>query len=345
VAFHRAPDRIEVTVRNVGPEPVRIGVVQVNDAIWKFSITPKSELGRLEPARITIPYPWETGDPHAIAIITGTGLKFTHEVGIANESPVPDARTLGTFALLGLYVGVIPVYLGLLWFPFLRRLSPHWMTFLLSLTAGLLIFLAVGALKEALEIAERLPAVFQGTGLLTIGFLVSLLGLMALGQRARETARSRGEVFQRLTLAYMIASGIGLHNLGEGLAIGSAYALGEVALGALLVIGFMIHNTTEGFAIVAPVSHDRFRLSHLFWMGFIAGVPTIVGAWIGGLTYSDPWAVLFLAVGAGAILQVVLQIITVIARDGVQKLMSFESLAGLAAGLLIMYTTGLLVAV
>lgn len=218
------------------------------------------------------------------------------------------------------------------------------MNFFLSLTAGLLIFLGVDALAEALGSASQVPGAFQGVGLITIGLIVSVATLIAIGQWSRSTSQGQDETYSRLVLAYMIAAGIGLHNLGEGLAIGAAYALGEVALGAFLIIGFTIHNTTEGLAIVAPVAKDRPTLRHLAIMGAVAGIPTIFGAWIGGFTYSPILAVLFLAVGAGAIFQVVYELMKLIRREDSKEAGTLLNLAGLTIGLLLMYVTGLFVA-
>jgi zinc transporter ZupT len=152
------------------------------------------------------------------------------------------------------------------------------------------------------------------------------------------------EETRRLALAYMIAAGIGLHNLGEGLAIGAAYALGNVALGAFLIVGFTIHNTTEGFGVVAPVAREGVAWRHLLLMGLLAGAPTILGTWIGGFTYSAVWSVLFLALGAGAIFQVVWELLKLMARDAREGASSVMNVVGLLLGLAIMYATGLLVA-
>jgi zinc transporter ZupT len=337
------PGEIVATVRNTGPDVVTIAQVTVNDALWQFAVAPGATLARMQRARVAIPYPWDAGDPVEVKLITDNGLAFTHKVDIAAETPQPSLKTLGAFALLGIYVGVIPVYLGFLWFPFLRRVRERWFHFFLSLTAGLLLFLGVDALTEALEVAGKVPGAFKGVGLILIGVSAGLLGLMAIGGRAMGSAESGGSAHSRLALAYMIAGGIGLHNLGEGLAIGAAYALGNVALGTFLIVGFTIHNTTEGFGVVAPVARDRVGLAHLAAMGMVAGVPTIAGTWIGGLTYSALWSVLFLALGAGAILQVVIELVKLMVRDARQAAGSLANVAGLLLGLGIMYLTGLLV--
>ena len=148
-------------------------------------------------------------------------------------------------------------------------------------------------------------------------------------------------------LAMLIAVGIGLHNFGEGLAIGSAFALGEATLGTLLIVGFALHNTTEGLAIVAPLARDQQKvgLVDLMKLGLIGGVPTIAGAWLGGLVYSPVWSVLFLALGVGAIAQVTRQIAKQIGRDA-ERGRAFTStpvLGGLLAGFAVMYVTGMLV--
>ncbi len=337
------PGEVIATVRNTGPDEVTIAQVAVNEALWQFVVSPAATLGRMQRASVTIPYLWETGDPVEVKIITSNGLAFKHKVDIAAETPRPSLGALGVFALLGIYVGVIPVYLGFLWFPFLRRVREQWFHFFLSLTAGLLIFLGVDALKEALEAAGKIPGAFKGVGIILIGVSVGLLGLMAVGERTMGRTRAATPGGERLTLAYLIAAGIGLHNLGEGLAIGAAYALGNIALGTFLIVGFTIHNTTEGFGVVAPVARDGVRLRHLLLMGLLAGGPTVLGTWIGGFTYSTLWSILFLALGAGAIFQVVYELIKLMVRDARESAGNVANFLGLIVGLGIMYLTSLLV--
>jgi zinc transporter ZupT len=342
------PGLIEAHVINTGPEALTISQVQVgwtNRASWDFSVAPNTTVPRLGRAVVSIPYPWTAGEPYELVLITPNNLVFFHEIEVAAETPRPGARMLGAFALLGIYVGVIPVFLGILWLPFLRSLPRHWYLFLLSLTAGLLVFLGVDALEDALENAERVPGPFQGIALILIGLSLSLLGLYAVSgwlKRQREST----EVGAGLILAYTVAFGIGVHNLGEGLAIGGAYALGEFSTTVLLVVGFMVHNLTEGVAVVAPVVKSSFRWSHLVWLGLLAGAPTIAGTLLGAFTYTALWAVLFLAIGAGAVFQVVIEITRHQVRQaGAASLVSGMSVAGFALGLLVMYVTGLFVTV
>jgi len=342
------PGEIEAHVINTGPEALTLAQAQIgwtNRASWEFDAEPSPTIPRLGRAVVRIAYPWTPGEPYEITLITANSLVFTHEIKIAAETPQPGPQMLGAFALLGVYVGVIPVFLGILWLPFLRSLSRHWYFFLLSLTTGLLVFLGVDALEDALENAARVPGPFQGVALILIGLSMSLLGLYFIsGWLKRRQAATQAST--PLLLAYTIAFGIGVHNLGEGLAIGGAYALGEFATTFLLVVGFMVHNLTEGVAVVAPVVRTEFRWSHLVWLGLLAGAPTIAGTLLGAFTYTALWAVLFLAIGAGAVFQVVIEITRhQIRQAGAASLASGMSVAGFALGLLVMYLTGLFVTV
>jgi len=335
------PGQIRVLVANGGPDPVTVAQVMVDEAYWRFTIRPDPTLGRLGRATIEIPYPWVENETHRITVLSSNGLTFEHEIAVARETPRVDGRFFGVFGLIGLYVGIIPVGLGLLWYPLLRGLERRWLDFVLALTAGLLVFLAVDAIAEALETSAGVAGAYQGPLLVLVGALGSLLLLQAVsGARV-----ARPDQAGRRTVAWLIALGIGLHNLGEGLAIGAAYVLGEAALGAFLVIGFMLHNSTEGLAIVAPMARDRPRVTTLMGMGALAGVPTVFGAWIGGSVFSPVLATLFLSVGAGAIAQVIVALSRVIRRDrGAEPAWTPLTAGGLFAGLLLMYGTGLLVA-
>ena len=346
------PGVIVVTLLNDGPDPVTIAQVQVDDAYWRFEATNVDQLGHLARTTLRIPYPWVEGEAHLLKVLTSTGTAFEHEIPVAVESPTPNAQFLGVFTLIGLYVGVIPVAIGLLWFPLLSRLSKRALDFLLALTVGLLAFLLIDGGHDGFEAANTLPESFQGAVLFALAAAGSYLLLETTGAwlkaRRASTAlgpgRSSGDSW---VLALLIAVGIGLHNFGEGLAIGSAFALGEAALGTLLIVGFTLHNTTEGLAIVAPLAREsrRVPIRDLVKLGLIGGVPTIAGAWLGGFVYSAVWSVLFLAVGVGAIAQVIVQIVRSMA-GGLpvgRQLAQGPVLAGLAAGFAVMYLTGMLV--
>jgi ZIP family zinc transporter len=342
-------DGIAVSVLNDGPDPVTIAQVMVDDAYWAFTSDTGSVpvvLNHLGRTRLVIPYPWVEGEAHLVKLVSSTGTTFEHEIPVAVTSPRADSRYLLTFALIGIYVGVIPVALGLLWYPLVARLGRTGLDVVLALTVGLLAFLLVDTTHEGIEKAGEMPSSYQGIALFFAGAVGAYLALEWFGAwlRARR-ARARSAGSAGFVLALLIAVGIGLHNFGEGLAIGAAYALGEAALGALLVIGFMLHNTTEGVAIVAPIAKERPSIGTLVRLGLVGGAPTILGAWAGGLAYSPVLAVLFLGLGAGAIAQVTLQIARQMAagRPLSERFASAPVMIGLLAGFGVMYATGLLV--
>jgi ZIP family zinc transporter len=345
------PGEMRLSVVNDGPDPVTIAQVAVDDAFWTFRAEPAGELAHLQRATITIPYPWVHGDTHHVKLLSSSGVTFDHEIGVAVETPRPTARFFGVFALIGLYVGVVPVAIGLLWYPLMSRLGRRGLEFLLALTIGLLLFLLVDSVSEGLEAAEAVPGSYQGIVLFVFGAAAAYLALEAiggaLGARRREHREAAHGISSGYVLALLIAIGIGLHNFGEGLAIGSAFTLGELALGTLLIVGFTLHNTTEGLAIIAPLarSGEPVSVRRLVELGLIGGVPTILGAWLGGFIYTPLLAVLFLALGVGGIAQVTRQILNQTAgKDGLASyLRQGPAVAGLALGVLIMYVTGLIV--
>ena len=342
------PGEIELHVVNDGPDSVRLRQAIVNDGFVGFSQT-DAELGRLDQGEVRIRYPWIEGEEYEVVLVTETGATIDHTVEAAAETPEADTGFFGLMALIGLYVGVIPVAIGMLWLPWVRRVDPRWMRFLLALTIGLLAFLGIEALLEGTEIAGTGPEILGGAALVWLGAVTAYLALAAVDGWLRARAGDDGPRGGLLGFraAFLVALGIGLHNLGEGLAIGSAYAVGSLALGATLIVGFALHNTTEGLAIVAPVAREDGagrRVLRLALLGLLAGAPAILGAAVGAAAF-DPSAAAFLfGLGAGAIAQVVVQIAPSV-RDSQGRLINPLAAAGLVAGLLLMYATGLLVSV
>ena len=338
------PGEIELHVRNEGADPVAVRQVIVNDAFAAFTES-DDEIGRLGGSDIRVDYPWIEGQDYEVILLTATGATIDHTIAAATETPDADLDFYGLMALIGLYVGVIPVAIGMLWLPWVRGVDQRWMKFLLAFTVGLLAFLGVDALLEGTELAGEGAAAFGGAALVWLGAAVGFLALSGIDGwlRSRRGDGEKSSVGFRAAL--LIAIGIGLHNLGEGLAIGSAYAVGSLALGATLVVGFALHNTTEGLAIVAPVARERSaRLPRLVVLGLIAGAPAVLGAWIGASAFQPGLAALMFGIGAGAIAQVIVQIAPQV-RDGAGRLLHPLAVGGLLAGLAVMYTTGLLVSV
>lgn len=391
LAFERVvqrPGEFVLHVRNDGPDAVRVEQVTVNDGFVAFEKS-EAELGRLAGGTVTVAYPWIEGQAYEIVLITATGATIAHEIAAAVETPAADVGFYGLMALIGLYVGVIPVAIGMLWLPWMRSVDVRWMRFLLAFTIGLLAFLGIDALLEGTELAGEGPQALGGAAIVWAGAAGAYLVLAAVDGwlRGRTAAAARraaadggdsgdgydvgghaaggaaaGTVATGYRAAFLVALGIGLHNLGEGLAIGSAYAIGSLALGAALVVGFALHNATEGLAIVAPVAGGGAEgarggadeagslgaraagvgLWRLAGLGLLAGAPAVLGAWIGASAYDPTLAALMFGIGAGAIARVIVQIAPAV-RDRAGALLHPLAATGILAGLVVMYATGLLV--
>lgn len=376
--------KIVSLLRNTGPTVITVAQADINNRIQPAAIEPSKNLSRLAVAKVIIPFSWNRGEPYEVGITTSDGIRFKKSVEAAALAPTPNAEQVSFFTIIGTYVGILPVLIGLLWFPFLKRLSRSKYIFFLSLTTGLLVFLGIDALVEGNKIAvENVAGVFNGQMLIAMVTIVSFLALLyvsgKLVERANAMKKEKSETFLQpssvsmsystpkqqqqqfsnpFTIALMISIGIGLHNLGEGLAIGAAVLLGKVALSTFLIVGFTLHNTTEGLAIVAPMAKsDKVTKRKLLGIGIIAGAPAIAGAWIGGFLYSPIAAIVFLSIGAGAIFQVVISIISWITDSNnnmgggsvqgeerkKKTWLNTSLIAGFIVGMLIMYVTSLLV--
>jgi hypothetical protein len=333
-----SPGEIRIVVRNPQPDDLTIANVNVDDAIVPFTVDGPTTLGRLRSSTIVVPFDWVENDPITVGVTSSTGIETVKEIPAAIETPEPSVEGFFGYALIGLLVGVLPVALGLLWLPALRQAGTVWLATFMAFTAGLLSFLGVEALSEAFQLQALLPAALGGAGLVLLGVALSFLGMTALSG-----ALTRGSAATGITLALLIAVGIGLHNMGEGLAIGASFALGELQLGSFLIVGFMIHNVTEGLGIATPIAKSKTTLLALAGLVLVAGAPTIVGAWIGGYTSSDVLAALFFAIAAGAAFQVVVEVGRYVARNAPGGLRSGHAIAGFIAGIATMYVTGLLV--
>lgn len=329
---------IRLHVTNDGP-PTTIQQVHVDDANWQFTVHSPGDdahLATRERATIDVPYHWSPGFDHHVTILTEDGATFGTTVVAAHQTPGFDPSVMWTLAFVGLFVGVVPVALGMAWFPYLQTMSDRRLHAVLAFSAGILAFLVFDAGFEAFEIASDVPASYEGTILVVLGIVGAFLLVQAF------TDWRGGDGGSPLALAYAAALGIGLHNLAEGLAIGGAFALGRASLGAFLVVGFMIHNVTEGPVVVAPLARgERPAITHFVAIGALAGAPAILGGWIGNLFHSPLLAALFLAIGVGALLQVIFDVGGLVRRHG--TLMSATNLTGFFVGLLVMYATDLFV--
>ena len=339
---------IQVTVRNTGPIPVEIVMADVNDRIQPAAVEPDRFLERYETALVRMPFEWNVAEPYIIGLTIEDGTRFEKEIEAAAPALEPSLELVGFFAIIGTYVGIIPVMIGLLWLPFIKKISKSKYHFFLALTAGLLLFLGIDSIEEALDVSEEnLAGSFNGALLVATVVVLAFLGLYYSGEKLVKRAES-SRIAKPTAIALMIAIGIGLHNFGEGLAIGAAVGLGSIAFSTFLIVGFALHNTTEGIAIAAPMSRGKAVIGKavigkLAGLGLIAGAPAIFGAWTGGFVYSPFTSVIFLAVGAGAIFQVIITILRWIREEGDQNLSSAAVASGFAMGMLIMYLTSILV--
>jgi zinc transporter, ZIP family len=332
------PGEIEVRVRNNGLDDVSVAQAIVNDAFVSFT-GGGAPIGHLESGKLVLSYPWIGGEAYEISLLLSSGTTIATAIEAAVETPEATLSFYGLMALLGTYVGIIPVMLGLLWLPFFRAVGWRWFRFLMAVTVGLLLFLVVEAMLEGIETAQDSAPAFGGALLVFAGALFAYLLLKAADTRLRpEKAKSDG--FTGANVALLVAIGIGLHNLSEGLGIGAAYAIGSVAFGTFLVVGFTIQNVTEGLAIVAPLSKSKPQISRLLALGLLAGAPAIVGAWIGSVAFNASLAALLFGVAAGAVVQVA-EVIWPALRDSAGRAVNFLSLAGIALGFGILYVTSL----
>ncbi len=335
-------NEIQATVRNTGPIDVSVALADVNDRIQPAAIEPDSSLKRFETALVRIPFDWNEGQPYEIGVTVDDGTRFTTQVDAAFASLEPDVDLFVFLGMIGFLIGVVPIMIGLLWYPFIKKLGKNAFNFFLAFTMGLLIFLGIDAVLEASEISERhLSSIFNGELLIATVVILSFLSLYGIGQKLIKT-NNLSTLSKGLTISLMIAIGIGLHNLGEGLAVGAAIALGEVALSTFLIVGFATHNTTEGLAIAAPLTNSKAKIAKMIGLGLIAGTPAIFGRWVGGFSFSPLFTLIFLAIGAGAIFQVVISIFQYM-KDKSDLLSNTSLFAGVSVGLIVMYLTSVII--
>ena len=211
-----------------------------------------------------------------------------------------------------------------------------------SFAVGILVFLLVDILGDAMAEAQKpILDALSGTGsmglaamffcVLVLGLCTGLLGLVWFETRYIKGDKTEDDAKAK-RLALMIATGIGLHNFSEGLAIGQSYAGGAITLALTLVIGFGLHNMTEGFGIAAPLAGRKVSKKYIALLGLIGGGPTFIGAVLGGFMVSDIISVLFLSLAGGAVIYVVKELLYhgKISGEGIPSMAAI--IAGFVAG-------------
>ncbi len=227
---------------------------------------------------------------------------------------------------LGILAGVVPVYLGIAAALVLRRALPRtWEAGLIGLSTGVLTYLFFDLMHEAVELmGVRDPF----SWLLFLGSLfLSFVGLVHLEKHQFLKGRHAD---QALTLPFVIAAGMGLHNLGEGLAIGTSYAGGEWALSGLLVAGFALHNGTEGFGIVGAAGQSPIPPRTVVLLGLTGGAPTCIGTVLSGLTVSPYLSLVWYALAAGSLLYVVFALVAMTYTSSHKVHMAYGVWTGIA---------------
>ena len=332
VVFVAEPPAIRLIVRNAGTQPLTVSQIIVNDGYWRYSIGDR-RLGRFESTQLEILYPWEEGVPVKVGLVTSNGDVVRLDLGRASLTPNRDGHTWATYSWVGLFIGLVPVAAGLCAFPLLASARRRVLDFALALTLGLLTFLLVDTVLEGWNLATAAREPFRGHEVFVVAAVVTVIVLTMVSASGAST-RTRHA-------ASSVAVAIGIHNFGEGIAVGAALATGRTDLGLALIVGFAVHNVTEGIAIAAPLAQDglmRLPIRRLVVLAAVASGPAIPGVWLGGFAFDPTIAAIAFGIATGAILQV----LWVIGRPMVRGIATRVVAAGIGVGLLAMYLTGLL---
>jgi zinc transporter, ZIP family len=337
------PGEIRIQVTNPQSDDLTIASVSVDDAIVPYEVDGSATLGHLRSSTIVVPFDWVQDDPISVGVTSSSGIETVEQIPAAVETPGVSAGAFLGYAIIGFLVGILPIALGLLWLPSLRRVEQRWLTAFMALTGGLLAFLGVEALVESFQLQAAVPGALGGPGLVLLGVAGSFLTMTFISGRF---SGEGGAPLGGIALATLVAIGIGFHNFGEGLAIGTSFAFGQLTLGSFLIVGFMIHNVTEGLGIAAPAADERagVPLARLATLAVVAGGPTILGAWLGGFAANDVLAALFFGAAAGAAFEVVAEVVRYVGKRDPAGLRSGYAIGGFLAGIAVMYVTGLLAA-
>jgi len=243
---------------------------------------------------------------------------------------------LGMMTIIGFIAGILPVAVGMLWFPYVRQLTDEWVHAVLAFSAGILAFIAFEMAEGAAGYAGETSSTGQAGAIAVVVAVVTIIVMEATSRwRKAKSSEMYGE---GLLVAYLVAVGLGLHSVGEGLAIGAAFAGEDMGLVLLFTLGFIIHNVTEGPAVIAAVAREQETppLRHFAALGILAGGGVIIGGWIGSFATDPLVGAIFFAIAFGAIVQVVWEMVGLVRKDA-GELFSRTLIAAFVVGIAVIF--------
>lgn len=340
-ATNLQPGQFMFTLRNSTPKAITITTANINESILPFVIKPDKTIPPLGKATLYITYPWVQGEAYNIDITTSDSSTFHTIVDSASATPPLTTPFMLNLTLIGLIIGLIPMFIGMTWFPVITRAGAGLYLFLMALAVGLLVYLGIAVANQALENTQGIGGAFQGIELLVVGSAVTFALLHALGHLGGGARKE--EKAHALQQAWMVTTRISLQNLAEGLAVGAIFSFGVTGLGFLLIVGLIFQNLVEGLRLIASMEKEERSLLRLFVMGLMAGIPAILGIWIGGATDSQLFQIFLFSIGAGAVFESVYSLYMQIHGITVHQPKPFTVFLGFAFGLMAIFAAGMFI--
>jgi zinc transporter, ZIP family len=336
------PGQFALHVRNSSLQPMTIATANVNDAIIPYVIKPAGPIPPLGSATVYLLYPWVEGQAYEITLSTRDSASFKTSVSDAEATSPPTPKTIRILLLVGLAAGLLPVLCGITWFPAITRAGPGLFLFLLAVAGGLLIYTGIALADQTLKNLPQVDGAFQGIGMLAVSFALAFLFLNAVSGVG--SSLGMGQRSHRSAQAWIKAAGVGLQNFAAALAVGAAFSSDSAVLGTIFIMALIILNLTQGLRIIASMEKNERSFTWLLGTGVLAGAPAVLGIWLGFMTSSQMAFLLFYTIGAGAIVQALVEVIQRIRQSTTHQPMPVTIFAGFAAGMLALYMASILIA-